>query len=234
MCGRFVQASAPTLLTEHFDVDELVLDGVPAPSYNVAPRMDVFTVLERDGRRLMGPMRWGLIPSWADDVGIGDRLINARAETLTEKPAYRHAFERRRCIIPADGFYEWQTLVGGKKHPVFIRARDGAPLAFAGLAEAWRDRSVDAGPWIRSCAVITTRANATLAPVHDRMPVMLQRTDWDQWLDREVTEPAALEPLLVPAPDDLLEFWPVSTRVNAARHDDASLIEREDPLTLFG
>ncbi|MEP6624158.1 MAG: SOS response-associated peptidase [Acidimicrobiia bacterium] len=234
MCGRFVQASAPTLLTEHFDVDELVLDELPAPSYNVAPRMEVLAVLERDRRRLMGPMRWGLVPSWADDLGIGDRLINARAETLTEKPAYRHAFERRRCIIPADGFYEWQTLVGGKKHPVFIRARDGAPLAFAGLAEAWRDRTQDAGPWIRTCAVITTRANGTLAPVHDRMPVMLDRADWDQWLDRDLTEASALEPLLVPAPDDLLEFWPVSTRVNAARNDDARLIEREDPLTLFG
>ena len=235
MCGRFVQASAPTLLTEHFDVDEILLeDEPPAPHYNVAPRMEVLTVLERDDRRLMGPMRWGLVPSWATDLAIGDRLINARAETLTEKPAYRYAFERRRCIIPADGFYEWQTLVGGKKHPMYIHARSGAPLAFAGLAETWRDRDDPTAPWVRSCAVVTTNANATLAPIHDRMPVMLDALDWDLWLDRAVTEPAAVIPLLVPAPDDLLELWPVSTRVNAARNDDPSLIEREDPLTLFG
>ena len=123
-----MQASAPTLLTEHFDVDELLIDDDPPPSYNVAPRADVLTVYERADRRRLGPMRWGLVPSWAEDLAIGDRLINARAETLTEKPAYRYAFERRRCIIPADGFNEWQTLVGGKKHPVYIHARTGEPV----------------------------------------------------------------------------------------------------------
>ena len=228
-----MQASAPTLLTEHFDVDEVLIDDDPPPSYNVAPRANVLTVYERDDRRRLGPMRWGLVPSWAEDLTIGDRLINARAETLTEKPAYRHAFERRRCIIPADGFYEWQTLVGPKKHPVYIHARSGEPLAMAGLAEIWSDRDDPNAPWVRSCAVVTTSANATVRPVHDRMPVMLDARDWDQWLDRDVRDPFALAPLLVPASDDLLEWWPVGTRVNAARNDDASLIEREDPLTLF-
>ena len=234
MCGRFVQASAPTLLTEQFEVDEVLIEHDPQPRYNIAPRTEVLTIFERDARRLIGPMRWGLVPSWARDVGIGDRLINARAETLAEKPAFRHAFARRRCIIPADGFYEWQTLVGGKKRPMYIHARSGAPLAFAGLAEAWHDRSDATGRWLRSCTVITTDANATVAPIHDRMPAMLDARDWDLWLDRDVTESEAVASLLIPAPDDLLELWPVSTRVNSTRHDDPALIEREDPLSLFG
>ena len=221
------------MLTEHFDVDELFIDDDPVPSYNVAPRAQVLTVYERNDRRRLGAMRWGLVPSWAEDLTVGDRLINARAETLTEKPAYRYAFERRRCIVPADGFYEWQTLVGPKKHPVYIRARSGAPLAMAGLAEVWSNRDDPDAPWVRSCAVVTTSANTMLQPIHDRMPVMLDVSDWDQWLDRDVRDPFSLAPLLVPAADDLLEWWPVSTRVNSARNDDASLIEREDPLTLF-
>ena len=236
MCGRFVQASAPARLVERFDVDEVLLDAPPPPSYNVAPRAEVLTIVERESRRYLQPMRWGLVPSWAPDLSIGDRLINARAETLANKPAYRDAFSRRRCIIPADGFFEWQALAGGKKHPMYIHARSGDPLAFAGLAENWRPRDPDLGddpPWVRTCTVITTRANSTLAPVHDRMPVLLDSSDWDLWLDRAVDDLGAVSELLRPAADDRLELWPVSTRVNSARNDDAALILREDPLTLF-
>lgn len=233
MCGRFVQASAPTLLVEHFHVDELVVDNTFEPHYNVAPRMDALTIVDRGDTRSLGQMRWGLVPLWAENPAIGDRMINARAETLLEKAAFRSAFERRRCIIPVDGFYEWQATPGPKKQPMYIQARDNAPLAFAGLWESWRDRAEPDAPWLRTCAVITTDANALMRPVHDRMPVVLDEDDWDEWLDREVGDASALVALLHPPSEELLVMHPVSTRVNAARNDDATLIEREDPLTLF-
>jgi putative SOS response-associated peptidase YedK len=233
MCGRFVQAAAPRLLAEHFHVDELALDEPATPSWNVAPRAEVLTIVDHDDVRRMGRMRWGLVPSWADDPGVGDRMINARAETVLEKPAFRTALERRRCIVPADGFYEWERI-GSRKQPRYIHARSGEPLAFAGLWAVWRDAEVPDAPWLRSCTVVTTEANATLAPIHDRMPVMLPADAWDRWLDREITDGDAVVDLLRPAPDDLLETWPVSPRVNSARVDDERLVEREDPLTLFG
>lgn len=235
MCGRFVQAASTAQLVGHFHVDELALDDGPvAPSWNVAPRAEVLTIVDRDGARRMGRMRWGLVPSWAPDPSVGDRMINARAESIQEKPAFRPAFERRRCIIPADGFYEWQATGGARKQPVFITARDGAPLAFAGLWEVWRDPAAPDGEWLRSCAVITTSANDAVAPVHDRMPVMLGADEWSEWLERDEPDLDHLATLLDPAPEDLLVTWPVSARVNHARNDDASLIVREDPLTLFG
>jgi putative SOS response-associated peptidase YedK len=232
MCGRFVQTSSTRTLAEHFDVDEVVVDDEPAPSWNVAPRADVLTIVDKESVRRLAPMRWGLVPPWAENPGIGDRMINARAETVLEKPAFRTAIERRRCIVPADGFYEWER-VGSRKQPMYIRARSGTPLAFAGLWAVWRDAAVPDGPWLRSCTIVTTDANATVAPVHDRMPVMLDRDAWDRWLDRDLTDGEAVVDLLRPAPDDLLELWPVSPRVNSARNDDERLIEREDPLTLF-
>lgn len=222
------------MLAEHFRVDEVALDDdAMGPSYNVAPRADVLAVREREGARRMGRMRWGLVPSFAEDPSLGDRMINARAESVVEKPAFRRAFERRRCIVPADGFFEWQTLAGGKKHPMYIRARSGAPLALAGLWETWRDADDPGADWLLTCSIITTAANAVVAPVHDRMPVVLATDDWDEWLADMEGEVHELERLLRPAPDDLLELWPVSPRVNSARNDDPSLLEREDPLTLF-
>ena len=233
MCGRFVQASSFTLLAEHFDVDEILIGEGPLPSYNVAPRADVLTVTGREGVRRLEQMRWGLVPLWAPDLSIGDKLTNARAETVAVKPAFKAAFERRRCIVPADGFYEWQAAPGRKKQPMYIRARSGEPLALAGLWESWRPRDQPDAPWMRSCVIVTTAANALMAPVHHRMPVMLLEADWNQWLDGRFDDTDALAELLVPAPHDLLELWPVSTRVNSARNDDERLILRENPLTLF-
>ena len=230
MCGRFVQASAPTLLVERFDVDEVVSGVTIEPHYNVAPRMDVSVVRDRDQVRSLSQLRWGLVPPWADSPAIGDRMINARAESVDEKVAFRGAFERRRCLIPADGFYEWQAG-SAKKVPMYIHAIDQAPMAFAGLWESWRS-GPEADPLL-TCTVITTTANATMRPVHDRMPVVLDPADWDEWLDRDARDTGALVRLLRPAPDDLLAFHPVSTRVNSARNDDATLLIREDPLTLF-
>ena len=165
---------------------------------------------------------------------VGDRLINARAETVPEKPAFKTALERRRCIVPADGFYEWQRVGAAQAADVHPRPRRGAARVrgpVGGLARSGRRRTR------RGCApapIVTTDANATMAPVHDRMPVMLAADAWDRWLDRDVTDGEAVVDLLRPAPDDLLELWPVSPRCNSARHDDERLIEREDPLTLFG
>ena len=182
-------------------------------------------------------MRWGLVPSWADNVKIGDRLINARAESLAEKAAFKTAFRKRRCIIPADGFYEWQRVAGTKqKQPMFIHRRDGEPIAFAGLWEVWKDRDEVDAPWLLSCAIVTTRANATMAPIHDRMPVILTEDSWDRWLDVRIDERATLDPLLEPVPDELIETWPVSTMVNRADNNGPELVDRvepEPPATLF-
>jgi putative SOS response-associated peptidase YedK len=232
MCGRFVQTASTRTLAEHFDVDELLLDEPHAPSWNVAPRARVLAIDDKDDVRRLRSMRWGLVPAWAESSGVGDRMINARAETILEKPAFRTAIERRRCIVPADGFYEWEQ-VGSRKQPMYIRDRTGSPLAFAALWAVWRDADAPDAPWLRSCSIVTTEANTTLAPVHDRMPVVLGRHDWDRWLDRDITDGGAVVDLLRPAADDLLELWPVSPRVNSARNDDERLVEREDPLTLF-
>ncbi len=247
MCGRYIQVSSPALLVERFDVDEVAIPDPPEPDYNVAPRKEVLTIVQRGldaadspgetGTRVLEQMRWGLVPSWADDVKIGDRLINARAESLAEKSAFKTAFHKRRCVIPADGFYEWQRVAGKKqKQPMFIHRRDGEPIAFAGLWEVWKDRTVPDAPWLLSCAIVTTRANETVAPVHDRMPVILTERAWDSWLDVRINEPAAIHPLLEPVPDQLIEMWPVSTMVNRADHNGPELVERvepEPPATLF-
>jgi putative SOS response-associated peptidase YedK len=250
MCGRFVQASSPELLVARFGVDELAATG-HEPSYNVAPRATVYAVRDRaednGRRRYLSDLRWGLIPSWAKDPKVGDRMINARAESLADKPAYERAFRRHRCLVPAEGFYEWQRR-GSRKQPMFIHRRDGEPMAFAGLWAAWRDRdeggladsrrtagagdgdnqkSADPdGEWLRSCVIVTTNANDALAPLHDRMPVVLEERDWDRWLDPDSGDVDALTQLLRPASDDLLVAYPVGTAVNSADNDGPELVER--------
>lgn len=228
MCGRFVQLSSPDLLVERFAVDEVATPS-RAPSYNVAPRATVFAVRDRieddERRRHLSELRWGLVPSWAKDPKTGDRMINARAESLADKPAYQRAFQKHRCLVPADGFYEWQRR-GGRKQPMFIHRRDGEPMAFAGLWAAWRDASEPDGDWLCSCAIVTTNANTALAPLHDRMPVVLEEQHWDRWLDATVDDVDALAELLVPAPDDVLVAYPVSTAVNSADNDGPELVER--------
>ncbi len=241
MCGRFVAVSSPALLAERFDVDEVAVTD-DEPHYNVAPRAIVAVVRERTAEgphRVLSPVRWGLVPSWAKDPSIGDRQINARAESLTSKPAFRRAFERRRCIVPADGFYEWEKIeVPGskrvRKQPYFVHRRDGEPMAFAGLWEVWkvpegteRPDGTDADGWLRTCTIVTTRANDLLAPLHDRMPVMLPEPTWDVWLDRDVRAVVdELQSFLVPAPDDWLDVYPVSTLVSRADNDGPELVRR--------
>jgi putative SOS response-associated peptidase YedK len=230
MCGRFVQASSPELLVERFGVDEL---AAPAHerSYNVAPRANVYAVRDRNEddrrRRYLSELRWGLIPSWAKDPKVGDRMINARAESLADKPAYERAFRRHRCLVPAEGFYEWQRR-RSRKQPMFIHRRDGEPMAFAGLWAAWRDPNGDdqQDDWLRSCAIVTTNANDIVAPLHDRMPVVLEERDWDRWLDPNADDVHELAQLLTAAANDVLAAYPVATAVNSADNDGPELVER--------
>ena len=198
-------------------------------------------------RRVLSRLRWGLVPSWAKDPAIGDRMINARAETVATKASYRRAFAKRRCIIPADGFYEWKRLppapgsARGSKEPTFIHRRDGEPLAFAGLWEVWKvpDELVgtigDDDGWLRSCVIVTTQANRLLEPIHDRMPVVLPEAAWDAWLDPRPTgddDLATLAGLLVPAPDDWFEAYPVSSRVNRVVEHGPDLVHPIGDATL--
>lgn len=224
MCGRFVAATPPSVLAERFVVDEVVVDDRP-PSWNVAPTADVYAVaLSRQGSRRLGTLRWGLVPSWADNPGGGARHINARAETVATNGVFREPFARRRCIVPADGFYEWRaaTEPGDTKQPFFIRPADGRPIALAGLWDAWRDAE---GRWLRTCTIVTTKANAVVAPLHDRMPVILREADWAGWLDTGALDVRGARGLLAPAADDVLVRHPVSTVVNSARNDGPELVE---------
>jgi len=242
MCGRFVSASSPALLADRFAVDEVdaTVGETPSPDYNVSPRRNVLVVREHDDHRVLSRLRWGLVPSWAKDPGIGDKMINARAETVAEKPAYRRAFAKKRCIIPADGFYEWKRgpapAGGGKpiKQPYFIHRRDGEPLAFAGLWETWKvPEDLDpalGGPdgWLRSCAIVTGPPNSVLEPIHNRMPVVLPESAWAEWLDPDNHDVEALTRLLVPAPAEWFEAYAVATTVNNARNNTPDLVRPLD------
>jgi putative SOS response-associated peptidase YedK len=219
MCGRFTLTVPGEALAEHFQLTEA--PGVVA-RYNIAPTQPVAAVRDpANGKgRELTYLHWGLIPPWAGDPKIGSRLINARAETVAEKPAFRAAFKYRRCLVPASGFYEWQKL-NGKKQPVFIRLRDDELFAFAGLWEVWRGPD---GEEIESCTLLTTAANDLIRPVHDRMPVILRPEDYDLWLDREIQQPARLQSLLRPFDPAAMTFFPVSPRVNSPGNEGPECI----------
>lgn len=191
------------------------------PRYNVAPTQPLTVVVQRDEGRSLELHRWGLVPAWSGKSTGSGRLINARAESAADSPAFRVAFKRRRCIIPADGFYEW-LRDGRRRQPYLIQARDHAPLAFAGLWAPWRDPST--GEWLLSAAVVTTAANRTVGQLHDRMPAILDRADWPRWLDPWLTDAGPVSTLLRPAPDDLLELIPVSPLVNSPNNEGPELL----------
>lgn len=196
------------------------------PRWNIAPTQPVPIVRKgADGQRHFVLVRWGLVPDWAREVGPKP-LFNARGETVAEKPAFRSAFKRRRCLMPADGFYEWEPGRDQPKQPYLIRRRDRAPMAFAGIWEHWQSPE---GSELESCSIITTQANAALAPVHHRMPVILDQADWETWIDTSETLCKDALKLLVPSADDLLDVVPVSTRVNAVANDDATLQDEVEP-----
>ncbi len=234
MCGRYSLTTPVEGLRQLFDFPErLNLE----PRYNIAPTQSVAAVRRAPppgaegepeiepgsgaDRQHLALLRWGLIPHWAKDISIGSRMINARAETLAEKPSFRSAFHKRRCLILADGFYEWQKQDKGPKQPYRIARRDGGPFAFAGLWERWRDPTGDS--LIESCTIVTTNANTLLRPIHDRMPVILPPPNFDAWLDSETKSEVALG-LLRPYDGDDLMAYPISTRVNSVANDDAVII----------
>lgn len=222
MCGRFVQSQDARYYAEHFRVDTVKVDDLPA-SFNVAPTDRVYAVAEHEHERMLGSFGWGLLPFWAKDRKMASRNINARMETAWEKPAFRDSFRKRRCIIPADGFYEWERRRKGKL-PHYIYGADGAPLAFAGLWANWKDP--ESGEWIRTCTILTGEPGDLVRPIHDRMPVILDPSTWDAWLDRDLDDVETLRHLLAGGVTALAEHA-VSTLVNKVANNVPELI---DPL----
>ncbi|MFC6878569.1 MULTISPECIES: SOS response-associated peptidase [Actinomadura] len=253
MCGRYATARARQELLDEFRVQVDAVEEALEPDYNVAPTKRVPAVLTRrpkdapeeaEAVRQLRTLRWGLVPSWAKDLSIGSRMINARAETVDEKPSFRRAFAKRRCLLPADGYFEWYTLQDGeepagdapsdpaakekkskakpRKQPFYIRPKDGAVMAMAGLYELWKSPEDE---WVWTCTVITTDAPDDLGRIHDRMPMIVEPDRWDDWLDPELTEPDRVRGLLVPAMSGTMEAYPVSKAVNSVKNNGPELIE---------
>jgi putative SOS response-associated peptidase YedK len=247
MCGRYASSQQPDDLIELFEIEKFTAsepEQLLPPDWNIAPTKQVYAVLERAAEREWPPvrqlrtLRWGLVPSWAKSPETGAKMINARSETVSEKPAYRKAFSTRRCILPADGYYEWytpETAPDGpkgkvRKQPFWIHAADGSPLAFAGLYEWWRDRTrPDDDPlaWLWTCTIITTDAEPDLARIHPRMPLVLPPDRWDSWLDPRLSHSDDARELLSPPPPGHMAAYPVSVEVNSVRNNSPHLT---DPL----
>ena len=234
MCGRYLLHADPKLIERAFRAEFSQIPRELVPRWNIAPTQRVPIVRNQPGLELkivrqgegrgreLATVRWGLIPAWAKDPAIGNRMINARAEGVADKPAFRSAFRTRRCIVPASGFYEWQRQGRGAKQPYLIRRKDSLPIGFAGLWESWEDRAT--GEVVETCTIITCPPNALMAELHDRMPVILDLADYERWLDPSI--PGG-EELLQPCPAEWLEAMPVSTKVNSPRNDDESIIQPE-------
>lgn len=230
MCGRFTHLykwrdlHRLMTLTTPLPADEL------APRYNIAPTQSVPVVRQHaDGTRDAAFLRWGLVPFWAKDITIGNRLINARSEEAAGKPSFRAAIKKRRCLVPASAFYEWQAIEGQKvKQPWAIRVKDVPLFAFAGLWERWDDKDGalgEPGAAIETFTILTTAPNDLLKTIHNRMPVIVKPEDYDRWLDPKATDPAAFADVLAPFSAERMEMWKISTRVNAPKNDDPSLLD---------
>ena len=216
MCGRYVCSFSIEGLIEQFELDAATSF---LPHYNIAPSAVVPIVRQSpQGRRVADLLRWGLIPNWSKDPSIGARLNNARAESLTEKPSFRNAYRQRRCLIPANGFYEWQEKPGEKKQPWYIRLKGDMPMAMGGLWESWID---PAGEIVRTFCVVTTNANEVMQPIHERMPVIIPKENWATWLDPKRYD---VEAMLAPCDASAMEAWPVSRRVSRAIEEGEELI----------
>lgn len=220
MCGRFTLTETPRKLTEYFDLSG---DLDFSPSWNIAPTALINSIIaDENENRHLKLMHWGLIPSWAKDKTIGNKLINARGETVSSKPSFRNAFKRRRCLIPASGFYEWKTE-NGKKRPWYFSLKSGEPMAFAGLWETWSPKD---GEEIKSCCIITTKANSFMEPIHDRMPVILNPEQWTLWLSQHECLADKLLPLISTQETKSMHSWPVTRELNKSGfRNDVGLIE---------
>lgn len=220
MCGRFTLHHDADSIVERFDVLDTVI-GVE-PRYNIAPQQNIPVILAPQNNRILDSFRWGLVPSWAKEAAIGQKMINARSETLTEKPSFRTALLRRRCLIPADGFYEWERHEDGSRHPIHFRLQSQELFAFAGLWEEWQEPNSENR--LRTCTIITTSANETVGRVHDRMPVMLPRDAEEIWLDMSMSDTDMLRSFCMPYPDSEMEAIPVSRRVNSPANEGPELL----------
>ena len=222
MCGRFVQKSPLQDLQQIFDAETALEDLVP--NYNVAPTQRIPSIVRHAQKNRLETFHWGLVPFWAKDISFGVRMINARSETVAEKPSFRTAFKKRRCLIPADGFYEWKGDKGDKQ-PYYITGASGEPFAFAGLWESWNDKESDDDTVYKSCTIITTAAKGSVRELHHRMPVVLSPDFYGPWLDTEIQDPKALTIILQKGMRHDLKYHPVSKRVNAVKNNDPSCIE---------
>lgn len=233
MCGRFLSLSDPELLAERFAVDEVRTDPLPQ-RWNVAPSTDVYSVIERGGSRRLGTLRWGFIPHWTERLRGARTPINARLETVATTRMFADAFARRRCLLPADGFYEWQVREDGSKQPYHLHDPDGAPLAFAGIWTSWRDPEATPDPDtgevapLFSTAIVTTAASGELAAIHERVPLILPRQLWADWLTADADEAPHLEAAVRALGPPALVAEPISTRVNAVRNEGPELLEPPD------
>lgn len=221
MCGRYTLSTPTDLLSELYELESTV---AISPRFNIAPTQEA-PVLRRDsasGARMLDLLKWGLVPFWAKDPAIGNRMINARSETVAEKPSFRTSFRKKRCLVLADGFYEWQATTAGPKQPFFFHRSDGRPFAMAGLWDRW-DKGAD-DP-LETFTILTTEANEVVAPVHKRMPVILEGSSFEEWLDPELEDKGLLSKLLEPAPTSFLEAVPVSTYVNSPGNEGPRCVE---------
>jgi putative SOS response-associated peptidase YedK len=225
MCGRFTNTAKQKDIENEFKIGRLNKVSFDA-RYNIAPSQMIDAVLESNAERILTELKWGLIPAWAKDGSIGNKLINARAETLSEKPSFRTAFKSRRCIIPASGFYEWAKKGAGAKQPFYFYLTEKDVFGFAGLYEEWLDK--ESGELVETCAIITTGANEILEPVHDRMPVILKAENYDRWLDEKEKNPERLQSLLAPFPAEEMASHAVGKAVNSPIYDSPELIEKRD------
>lgn len=221
MCGRFTNNAKPEQIKKEFKVGSENAN-LFQPRFNIAPSQMINVVFAPESERILSQLKWGLVPSWAKDSDIGNRMINARAETITEKPSFREAFKSRRCIIPASGFYEWQKKATGTKQPFYFYLKEKDVFGFAGLWESWVDKTT--GDELETCTIITTEANEALQPVHDRMPVILKPENYDQWLDTKEKNTNKLQELLKPYPADKIGSHTVGRNVNIPDSDSADLI----------
>ncbi len=228
MCGRFTQQLSTSEFAKIFGAEDRADD--PGGHYNLAPMRKASVVVQREERRAIVPYTWGFVPTWAKDPRVGSRMINARAETIATSGAFRSAFQKRRCIVPADAFYEWHRIGRDPSQPYVIRREDGRPLALAGVWSLWREPDAPEGAEpLRTFSIVTSAANEILAPIHDRMPVILPEEAWERWLGVEPVEVSELQGLLVPAPAAGLIRFPVARYVSNVRNDGPILVEPIDP-----
>jgi len=225
MCGRFVQNSPIETLQQNFYIRTTASDIIP--NYNVAPTQKILTIIKHDNENKLERLHWGLVPFWAKDISIGSRMINARAETVSQKPSFRNAFRKRRCLIPADGFYEWKGEKGNKQ-PYYVFTFSDKPFAFVGLWESWTDKKSDEGSVYKSCTIITTAASESILEIHHRMPVILNPKFHEKWLNSEIQDPKELEIILQDGITHDIKYYPVSTFVNSVKNNDPNCIKPID------